>query len=146
MHNRLRCRLMILRLAIALCASLGTAQAADYLREIKPILAEHCYRCHGASQQKSGLRLDTAAAAIKGGEKGPSLKPGASTASILVQAIKGTHPEISQMPYKKPPLSDTQIALIERWINEGARAPADEAPQSNQHWAFVKPSRPALPG
>lgn len=136
---------MILRLAIALCASLGMAQAADYLREVKPILAEHCYRCHGASQQKSGLRVDTAAAASKGGEKGPSLKAGNSAESILVQVIKGTHPEISQMPYKKPPLSDAQIALIERWINEGARAPADEAPQSNQHWAFVKPSRPALP-
>ncbi|MBK8002030.1 MAG: hypothetical protein IPK15_25875 [Verrucomicrobia bacterium] len=38
----------------------GRGAANDYLREVKPMLAEHCYRCHGASQQKGGLRLDTA--------------------------------------------------------------------------------------
>ena len=73
---------------------LGTAPAfaaepVDYLREVKPLLAEHCYRCHGASQQKNGLRLDTAAFAFKGGEHGSGFKPGQSAGSLLVQAVKG---------------------------------------------------------
>ncbi|MCI0746696.1 MAG: DUF1549 domain-containing protein, partial [Verrucomicrobia subdivision 3 bacterium] len=117
----------------------------DYAREVKPIFAEHCYRCHGAAQQKGKLRLDTAALALKGGENGSSFKAGNSTNSLIVQAIKGTHDEISRMPYKKPPLGDAQIDLIARWIDEGARAPDNEEPESNKHWAFVKPSRPPLP-
>src|SRR5688572_7554408 len=82
--------------------------AVDYLREVKPLLAEHCYKCHGASQQKGDLRLDTAAFAQKGGENGVGFKPGQSGTSLLMQAVRGTHDTISQMPYKKPPLSEAQ--------------------------------------
>ncbi len=119
--------------------------AVDYLREVKPIFAEHCYRCHGASQQKGELRTDTAALALKGGENGPAYKAGKSAESLMVQAIKGEHDSISRMPYKKPPLRDEQIALIAKWIDEGAKAPDDEEPEENIHWAFVKGERPALP-
>ncbi len=137
------------RFATLLAAGLvvGTSRAApvDYLREVKPILAEDCYRCHGASQQKSSLRLDTAAALLKGGEVGPGFKPGKSAESLVIQAVKGTHDSISQMPYKKPALTDAQIATLARWIDEGAKAPADEAPESKKHWAFVVPTQPPLP-
>lgn len=125
--------------------SAAIAAPVDYVREIKPILAEHCYRCHGASQQKSDLRLDTAALALKGGEYGPGYKPGKSRESLLIQAVKGTHDDISRMPYKKPPLTQAQIELLARWIDEGAKAPANEEPESKRHWAFVKPVRPPLP-
>jgi mono/diheme cytochrome c family protein len=131
-------------LVIAAVSSL-TAAPVDYLHEIKPIFAENCYRCHGASQQKGELRMDTAALALKGGENGPALKPGKSTESLIVQAVKGTHDSISRMPYKKPPLQDAQIDVIARWIDEGAKAPTDEQPESNVHWAFVKAPRPELP-
>lgn len=132
--------------ALALMAvSTVTAAPVDYLREIKPIFAENCYRCHGASQQKGELRMDTAAFALKGGETGPAFTPGKSAESLIVQAIKGTHEDISRMPYKKPPLSDAQIHLIARWIDEGAKGPTDEQPGSNVHWAFVKAARPELP-
>jgi mono/diheme cytochrome c family protein len=127
-------------LAAARCSA-----AVDYVREVKPLLAQHCYKCHGAQQQKSELRLDTAAFALKGGDSGPSLKPGKSAESLLVQTIKGTHESIAQMPYKKTALPDTQIQLIARWIDEGAKAPADEKPESGKHWAFVPPQRPAIP-
>jgi mono/diheme cytochrome c family protein len=123
----------------------ATAAPVDYIREVKPIFADNCYRCHGASQQKGELRMDTAALALKGGETGPAFKPGKSAESLMVQAIKGTHEDISRMPYKKPPLSDEQINLIARWIDEGAKAPTDEQPESNIHWAFVKPARPEFP-
>jgi len=130
---------------ICAAASSFAAPSLDYLREVKPIFTDNCCRCHGASQQKAGLRLDTAALALKGGDTGPAFKPGNSVQSLLVQALKGTHPDISRMPYKKPPLPDGQIALIERWINEGAKAPADEVPEVKKHWAFIPPTRPTLP-
>src|SRR5687767_9931901 len=133
--------------ALAFC-SIGCgvfAAEVDYLRDVKPVFAEHCYRCHGASQQKAGLRLDTAASALKGGEKGPELVARNPAESLLLQVVKGTHSEIPQMPYKKPPLAPGQIALIEQWIKQGAAAPPDEAPESSKHWAFLAPKRPALP-
>ncbi|HTD67052.1 MAG TPA: c-type cytochrome domain-containing protein [Candidatus Limnocylindria bacterium] len=99
------------------------AAAVDYLREIKPLLTEQCYRCHGASQQKGELRLDTAALARKGGENGASIQPSKGNDSLLIQAVKGTHDSISRMPYKKPPLTEEQISLLAKWIDEGAKAP-----------------------
>jgi mono/diheme cytochrome c family protein len=144
-----RCLQTMKRFLCKLVSALGVASAsaapADYLREVKPMLAENCYRCHGASQQKGALRLDTAAAALKGGDKGPALKPRDSAGSLLVQAVKGTHADLPRMPYKKPPLSDAQIALIARCIDQGASAPADEEPEKNEHWSFVAPKRAALP-
>jgi hypothetical protein len=131
--------------AMAIVALAVPAGAVDYLREVKPIFTEHCYRCHGASQQKGGLRMDTAPFILKGGENGAGLTPGQGAKSLLVQALKGTHEDISQMPYKKPPLRDEQIALVEKWIDEGAKAPADEEPQSAIHWSFIAPKRPELP-
>ncbi|MCI0534953.1 MAG: chromosome segregation protein, partial [Verrucomicrobiales bacterium] len=95
------------------------AASVDYSREVKPILAENCYKCHGAAQRKGGLRLDTAALAVKGGERGAAIKPGKSAESPLIQAIKGTHPELPRMPHKRPPLTDTQIASIEQWVEQG---------------------------
>ena len=124
---------------------MAVAAPVNYTREVKPVFTAHCYRCHGASQQKGGLRMDTAASALKGGDNGPGYVAGASARSLLIQALKGTHDDISQMPYKKPPLPDEQIALIARWIDEGAKAPADEAPQSDKHWAFVAPKRVSPP-
>lgn len=127
-------------LALAPCFA-----AVDYLREVKPLLAEHCYKCHGGQQQKSGLRLDTAALALKGGDTGPAFKPGKSAESLMIQTIKDTHESIPRMPYKKPPLNEAQIALLAQWIDAGAHAPTDEAPESAKHWAFVLPERPKLP-
>lgn len=132
-------------LAFAMFSGFALAAPVDYVREIKPVFAEHCYRCHGASQQKGEMRIDTAALSLKGGENGAGYKPGQSAESLIVQAIKGEHDDISRMPYKKPPLSDQQIALIARWIDEGAKAPTDEQPESNIHWSFVKAERSALP-
>jgi mono/diheme cytochrome c family protein len=129
-------------IALAVLAAAGLPiHAVDYLREVKPIFSQHCYRCHGASQQKGEMRMDTAISILKGGESGPGYSPGKGADSLVVQALKGTHDSISQMPYKKPPLSDEQIALVQKWIDEGAKAPADEEPQSDVHWSFVPSKR-----
>ena len=136
----------LLWLNLVLCAFAASSWAAvDYLHEVKPLLSEHCYKCHGARQQKSGLRLDTAALALKGGENGPSLKPGQSATSLIIQTARGAHESIASMPYKKTPLAEAQIALLAKWIDEGAMAPSDEAPEQSRHWAFEPPQRAPMP-
>jgi hypothetical protein len=85
---------------IAICfsvASARSAQPADYEKHVKPILAARCYRCHGPVKQESGLRLDTAALAVKGGDSGAAIVAGKSAESRLVAAIKGGG-DIDRMP------------------------------------------------
>src|ERR1043166_9013221 len=134
-------RLQFVPCLILLPVAVLGAAPIDYVREVKPVLAENCCRCHGASQQKGGLRLDTAALACKGGDNGAAWKPGKSADSLIIKVLKGTHDEIGRMPYKKPPLPDAQIKLIEQWIDQGAPAPATEEPEKNVHWSFVPPVR-----
>src|SRR5262249_6207012 len=72
-----------------LADSVVAAEPVDYLRAVKPILAQHCWSCHGPTRQKSGLRLDTAAAAVRGGNSGPAVVAGNSRSSRLIQAVTG---------------------------------------------------------
>jgi len=136
-------RWMLLSFAVVVLST--GAAPVDYVREVKPLLAENCYGCHGPSQQKHGLRLDTADLARKGGENGPAMQAGQSRASLLVRVIRGEHDSLSRMPYKKAPLSPAKIELIARWIDEGAKAPPQEEPGKPVHWSFVPPARPELP-
>ena len=117
----------------------------DYLRDMKPLLAERCYKCHGASQQKSGLRLDTVAFALKGGENGPSFKPGNSAESLMIQVVKGAHDEIAQMPYKKPPLAEAQIAVLAAWIDQGAGCRRKRTARIRQALVIHRPRSSARP-
>src|SRR4051812_31537674 len=71
----------------------------DYVRKIKPLLAAHCVSCHGVERPKAGLRLDTAAAAIRGGRGGPSVVPGKADESPLYLAIIGEG-DVDRMPLK----------------------------------------------
>jgi len=138
--------LLFTKLTLGLMAVSAVAAApVDYLHDVKPVFSEHCSTCHGASQQKGGLRLDTAVFALKGGERGPAFTPGKSAGSLIIQGMRGAHDSIPRMPYKKLPMSETQIRLIARWIDEGAAAPTDEQSEKNVHWAFVAPSRPPVP-
>ncbi|MCS6975921.1 MAG: PSD1 and planctomycete cytochrome C domain-containing protein [Gemmatales bacterium] len=128
----------------ALCSGQAT-DPPDYEKQIKPLLARHCYICHGALQQKGGLRLDTADAIRKGGHSGPAVKPSDSAGSLLFQAISGSG-EVTPMPYKRPRLSDAEIALLKRWIDAGCPAPENEVVDESlsrrySHWAFLPPVR-----
>lgn len=133
------------RILMTLGFAISAAKGADYLREVKPVLMAHCYRCHGASQQKGGLRVDTAAGLLRGGEHGPAVKPGDVAGSLVLRVVRGAHESIPSMPYKKPPLADGELAALMRWVSAGAQAPADEAPERVLHWAFVPPKRRPLP-
>src|SRR4051795_9247049 len=85
------------------------ADTVDYTRDIKPILTKNCTTCHGAAKQRSGLRLDTAKAALEGGNSGPVVVAGKSAASRLIHAVTGTQ-DAPKMPPKGARLDATQIA------------------------------------
>ncbi|MDX2037880.1 MAG: PSD1 and planctomycete cytochrome C domain-containing protein [Isosphaeraceae bacterium] len=136
-----------LLLPALLCGDAAVGEdGIDYLRDIKPILAKHCVSCHGEARPRGGLRLDTAALAFKGGKAGPAVVAGNVDESLLLEAIAGDG-AIERMPLKRPPVPEAEVAKLRLWIEAGAKAPTDEIPTklSETHWAFEKPTRPALP-
>jgi hypothetical protein len=119
----------------------------DYAREIKPILTRRCVACHGMVKPRAGVRLDTAAAVLKGGEDGPILVSGRGEESALIAAVRGEGPT-PRMPYKRPPLAEGEINLLRRWIDQGVKAIVDEnpgVPPEQSHWAFLAPRRTVVP-
>src|SRR5438067_6033338 len=123
--------------------SAAVPSGLDFSKEIRPIFENRCYECHGPKKQKSGLRLDRKFHAMKGGDSGkPSLVAGKSEESLLFQKITSHDPE-EQMPPKGERLTSDQVALLKRWIDQGAAWPDD--PVEKKHWAYEKPVRPSLP-
>jgi hypothetical protein len=141
-------RIGLLPVVLVGCASSAAAQGTvDYVRDVKPIITQHCVSCHGAKMAKGKLRLDTAAFMRKGGNSGPAIVPGKAGQSSLIDALKGTN-DFTAMPFKKPALAEKQVRLLEAWIDQGAKAPADEVADDGSgrnHWAFQPPQRPPLP-
>src|SRR5690606_17906263 len=112
----------VLSLAIAWAA--GSCLAADYLRDIKPVLHERCYACHGVLKQQGGLRLDTAERLLAGGKGGPVAVPGQPDSGSLLHRLT-TDDEHERMPLEAAPLKPEQIAAIRAWIEAGAPVPPD---------------------
>src|SRR3954454_17712752 len=93
-------------------AANAAAAPVDFVREVRPILEKHCYSCHGEKKQKSGLRLDVKAAALKGGdEHAPNIIPGKAGESPLVRFVKGEEEDLL-MPPKGERLSASEIATL----------------------------------
>ena len=123
--------------------------------EVLPIFQMRCGPCHGKRHKEGGLDLRTLASRLKGGESGPALVPGKPADSLLLQRIVDGEMPPPDMLFEnnvKTP-SDSEVALIRKWIAEGALPadggePAPDAPLSAgdlSHWAFQPPSRPAVP-
>jgi hypothetical protein len=145
-------RPILLSLTIALVLGPASARAdepLDYGRDIRPILAKHCYECHGPDKQQAGLRLDSVAAAKEGGNSGAAVVPGKSGESLLIAAVRGDG-DVTRMPEDRPPLAADEIERLKQWIDQGATAPADDSPVAakaavSRHWAFQPLAQPALP-
>lgn len=122
-------------------AGLDAFAKVDFNRDIRPILSDKCYACHGFDEQerKSGLRLDVRDAALEPAKSGyAAIVPGDLTESELVRRIATDDPDDLMPPAKTgKPLTANEIALLKQWIAEGAEYQA--------HWSFVAPTRPALP-
>ena len=138
-----------------------TPAAAEFFESrIRPVLVENCYKCHSAESEKikGGLRVDSRAALLKGGDTGPAITPGDPARSLLIEAIKYNNEDVQMPPKKK--LSDRQIADIEEWVKIGAPWPATAAPaagagaavkeafdlkaRAQRHWAW-RPVQPPSP-
>lgn len=121
---------------VVFSAAIFAADGPDYVSDIKPLLKTHCWSCHGPLRQEGGLRLDTAALAIRGGDSGAAVVAGNAAGSTIIQRITAAAEE--RMPPESDPLTNEQISLLTKWINSGAKAPAGEKAQANprDHWAF----------
>ncbi|NBY00825.1 MAG: hypothetical protein EBQ87_02415, partial [Planctomycetes bacterium] len=107
-------------LILYLVAALGAEPAKiDFNRDIQPIFKEHCYKCHGETSSKNGLRLDRKADALKGGDSGKVIIPEKADTSILFRNVAALE-NANIMPPKGPRLSSQQLNLIKNWINQGA--------------------------
>ncbi len=139
--------LLTLLLAV-LPAELGDAPPAvpvDYVRDVKPILAQNCVKCHGPDKRRNGLRLDTAAGARKGGESGPAVVPGDSAKSRIILAVTGAD-GVKPMPPSGTPLGAAQVAVLKAWIDAGAPPPPTRSPPGastgRSSRSSAPPSRP----
>src|SRR5262245_14153728 len=113
----------------------------DFGRQIRPILANNCLKCHGpdAGQRKAAMRLHVRHSALAAAESGEiPIVPGRPENSELVRRITATNPDVRMPPAEaKESLTESEIALVKRWIAEGAKY--------DTHWAFSAPQRPLLP-
>ena len=139
-------RFLFLVTGTVLAAETSAAADVDYETQIRPLLRARCLTCHGPLRQQGGLRIDTAAALLKGGDSGPAIEPGKVDASELIARVASTEESI-RMPPEGNALTTEEVALLTRWIAAGAPRPEDETPDlsPSDHWAFRVPVRPAVP-
>ncbi len=130
----------LLLFPFALCS--GTLSAAvDFNRDIRPIISNRCFKCHGPDQneRKAGLRFDTRAGALaelKGGRR--AIVPGKPALSELIRRVT-TSDSDDRMPPEKSgkPLTKDEITKLTQWIEQGAAYA--------QHWSYERPARPKVP-
>ena len=111
---------------------------------VRPVLSQSCGKCHGATKQSGGLRLDSRAAILEGGVNGPAITAGNPDDSLLIQAVRKTHEDIKMPP--KGVLHTHEIEALADWIKMGAPWPKDipkavaatakGATKADDHWAF----------
>lgn len=116
--------------ALAASAQAPVAESREFHADILPILKNECFRCHG-EKEKGGLKLNSLAAALKGGESGtPAVVPGKPAASELLTRLRSTDDD-ERMPPTGDRLKPAQIAALEKWIAAGAKWPAPPIPPAS---------------
>ncbi len=138
-------RQQVLLIAVVIAGGAApTARAADtvdFQRDIRPILADNCFKCHGqdAEARKGKFRLDVREQALKGGRSGqPAIVPDKPDASELIRRIESTlESDVMPPPASGKKLTPRQKELLRKWIASGATY--------SQHWALVPPKRPPVP-
>jgi hypothetical protein len=127
--------------ALALVSPLLSAQEVDFQREIRPLLSDRCFKCHGFDEemQEADLGLHTFAAATRDLGGYQAVKPGDHAASELIARLISEDPKEVMPPPKsnKPRFSPEEVALMKRWIDQGGKY--------EEHWSFKKPARPEVP-
>lgn len=145
-------RLTIILLSVSASAAelpVPSGRKVDFAKDIAPIFEAKCAKCHGPEKQKSGYRLDVKSIALTGGEaSAPNIVPGKSAESPLVKYVAGLEEDM-KMPPKGEPLSADEIALVRRWIDDGAEWPESASVQLSDPrdwWSLKPPVKHAPPG
>ena len=141
MAATLRMSLCLLALAASTAFAADPAAKVDFNRDVRPILAENCFLCHGPDEQtrKAKLRLDLRDDALKGGKSGTvAIMPGKPQESALLARITSADADTVMPPRdSNKSLTPQQIDTLRRWVEGGAEYAG--------HWAFTAPQRPAVP-
>ena len=123
------------------------SRAADFEKDIRPVLEARCFDCHGEDKQKNGLRLDTVHGILKGSDSGePLYLRGSSADSLIVRMVTSDDPK-HMMPPKGERLAPEQVAALRAWIDAGAPLPGEEEVAASlqlktDHWSFQPVRRP----
>ncbi|WP_068131739.1 PSD1 and planctomycete cytochrome C domain-containing protein [Roseimaritima ulvae] len=131
-------------------------QLEFFEKQVRPLLAEHCYECHSvrADKLQAGLLMDSRASLLEGGDSGEAMVPGDPDASLIIEAVR-------YESYEMPPngkLSDQDIQTLEKWVQMGAPWPQEDAPTAEpnapvfdlqarkaEQWAWQPIAHPPLP-
>ncbi len=130
----------LLTVALLLPQVAAAQDAVEFNRDVRPILAEACFRCHGpdAAARQADLRLDDEQAAKSPRDDGPAIAPGKLAESLLWRRITSADPDERMPPADSgKKLTDDQIQTLRRWIEQGARW--------QRHWSFIAPAQPVPP-
>lgn len=137
---------------VLVCSLIATiasgSDEVDYRRDVKPLLQHKCVPCHGALQQNADLRLDAGKLIHAGGESGLVVDLGKSADSPLIERIKASDSSLRMPPEGEgEPLTDQQIQILSRWIDQGAKFPDDEAIPDDpaNYWSYQPITRPEIP-
>ncbi|MEQ1861353.1 MAG: DUF1553 domain-containing protein [Chthoniobacteraceae bacterium] len=136
--------------AAASAADVPAEQLHFFEEKVRPILIEHCYKCHSAEAErlKGDLRLDTRAGWQKGGDSGqPAIVPGDADASPLIVAVRRTDKDTAMPP--KTPLDPAKVAVLEAWVKMGAPDPREASASKPKNdakswWSFQPLTKPEL--
>lgn len=142
-----------LLLAGGFVAAAGGARAEDDPRavffetRVRPVLAEHCYSCHGPEKQKGGLRVDNISTLLAGGDNGAAIAPGAPDSSRMLVALSYANVDLQMPPNGRLP--EGLLADLKQWIADGAYWPDEPVPSARMagpafdlnarraaHWAW----------
>ena len=139
--GHLPCQLVALIAAVAVNTALDAAAAPPtpaqiefFETSVRPLLVTHCDRCHSSSatKVKGGLRLDSLAGMLTGGDTGPALVPGDPDHSLLITAIRYGNPDLEMPPKTKLP--PEAIKVLEQWVKMGAPHPDALVPAGSRSW------------
>jgi hypothetical protein len=117
----------------------GDAGEVRFNRDIRPIMSDTCFKCHGPSQQKANLRLDLPESATKKAKSGKiPIVPAKSSESEIIRRIFTDDPDdLMPPPDSNKVLTDAQKKVLREWVEQGAKY--------EKHWAFLPPVKPASP-
>src|SRR3954470_23520847 len=115
------------------------AANAFFEKEVRPVLVNRCFECHGQKKKKGSLRMDDISFIKEGGDSGPALVPGKPDESLMIKAVHRVDPDFVMPP--KEALPAAEVAVLEKWVKLGAPWPANAGPSAVDQFGFTAAAR-----